>query len=82
MNKHKGPPSPPWLACHSPGPTPPLALTDFNIEEGRAASKSPHQRFGYFISMSQPAVSADIISFQIQLLEYFPQIKKEQSISS
>jgi hypothetical protein len=31
------------------------------IEEGRAASKSPHQKFGYFLSMSQQTVSADII---------------------
>jgi hypothetical protein len=32
------------------------------IEEGRAASKSPHKRkFGYCLSMSQQAVSADII---------------------
>jgi hypothetical protein len=30
-------------------------------EEGRAARKSPHQKFGYFLSMSQQAVSADII---------------------
>ncbi len=31
------------------------------IEEGRAASKSPHYKFGYFISMSQQAISAGII---------------------
>jgi hypothetical protein len=31
------------------------------IEEGRAASKSPHQKFGYFLSVSQQGVSADII---------------------
>jgi hypothetical protein len=31
------------------------------IEEGRAASKSPYWKFGYFLSMSQQAVSADII---------------------
>jgi hypothetical protein len=31
------------------------------IEEGRAASKSPHQTFGYFLSTSQQEVSADII---------------------
>jgi hypothetical protein len=30
------------------------------IEEGRAASKSPHKKFGYFLSISQQAVSADI----------------------
>jgi hypothetical protein len=32
----------------------------WSIEEGRAASKSPHLKFGYFL-MSQQAVSADII---------------------
>ncbi len=47
-----------------------------SIEEGRAGSKSPHQKFGYFLSMSQQAVSAE--SFQIQLLECFPQKQKEQ----
>ncbi len=31
------------------------------IEEVRAASKSPHLKFGYFLSMSQHAVSADTI---------------------
>ncbi len=30
------------------------------IEEGRAASKSPHKKFSYFISISQQAVSAVI----------------------
>jgi hypothetical protein len=34
------------------------------IEEGRAASKSPHEKFGYFLSISQQAVSADIIQIQ------------------
>jgi hypothetical protein len=33
----------------------------YGIEEGRAASKSPHYKFGYFISMSQQAVSSDTI---------------------
>ncbi len=33
----------------------------FVIEEGRAASKSPHRKFGYFLSLSQQGVSADII---------------------
>ncbi len=32
-----------------------------DIEEGRAASKSPHYKIGYFLSMSQQAVSANII---------------------
>ncbi len=31
------------------------------VEEGRAASKSPHEKFGYFLSISQQEVSADII---------------------
>jgi hypothetical protein len=31
------------------------------IEEGRAASKSPQYTFGYFLSISQQEVSADII---------------------
>jgi hypothetical protein len=31
------------------------------VEECRAASKSTHQNFGYFLSMSQQAFSADII---------------------
>jgi hypothetical protein len=31
------------------------------IEEGRAASKSPHYKFGYFLSISQQEVSANII---------------------
>jgi hypothetical protein len=30
------------------------------IEEGRAVSKSPHEKLGYFLSMFQQAVSADI----------------------
>ncbi len=32
-----------------------------SIEEGRAVSKSPPYKFGYFLSMSQQAISADII---------------------
>jgi hypothetical protein len=31
------------------------------MEEGRAASKSPHEKFGYFLTISQQGVSADII---------------------
>jgi hypothetical protein len=31
------------------------------IEEGRAASKSPHEKFGYFLSLSQQGVSANLI---------------------
>jgi hypothetical protein len=30
------------------------------IEEGRTASKSPHYKFGYFLSISQQAISVDI----------------------
>jgi hypothetical protein len=37
----------------------------WTIEEGRAASKSPHYKFGYFLSFSQQAVSADIIQIQM-----------------
>jgi hypothetical protein len=33
----------------------------WTIEEGRAASKSPHYKFAYFLSMSQQAASADTI---------------------
>ncbi len=33
---------------------------DSAIEEGRAASKSPHYKFGYFLSISQQAAAADI----------------------
>jgi hypothetical protein len=38
-----------------------ICLRPHPIEEGRAASKNPHYKFGYFLSMSQQAVSADII---------------------
>ncbi len=38
-------------------------------EEGRAANKSTHCKFGYFLSISQHAVSA--ISPKIQLLQYY-----------
>jgi hypothetical protein len=41
------------------------------IEEGRAASKSPH----FFQCPSKKFLP---ISFQIQLLEYFPQKQKEK----
>jgi hypothetical protein len=33
----------------------------FSIAEGRAANKSPHYKFGHFLSISQQGVSADII---------------------
>jgi hypothetical protein len=39
----------------------PLLYFIYGIEEGRAASKSPHYKFGCFLSMSQQAVSADTI---------------------
>ncbi len=39
---------------------------DTFIEEGRAASKSPSWKFGYLLSISQQAVSADIISNSAQ----------------
>jgi hypothetical protein len=41
------------------------------IEEGRAASKSPHSTVGYFLSISQQEVFADII-------QNSPQKQKEQ----
>jgi hypothetical protein len=31
------------------------------MEEGKTASKSPHLKFGYFLSISHQGVSADII---------------------
>jgi hypothetical protein len=31
--------------------------TDLSIEDGRAANKRPHKKFGYFISIFQQAVS-------------------------
>jgi hypothetical protein len=37
----------------------PLLYFIYGIEEGRAASKSPHYKFGCFLSMCQQAVSAD-----------------------
>ncbi len=40
-----------WVPCHRLP----------SIEEGRAASKSPHKTFSYFLSISQQEVSADII---------------------
>ncbi len=43
-------------------PPPPTRVTIlYIIEEGRAASKSPHKKFGYFIFVSQQGVAADII---------------------
>jgi hypothetical protein len=33
---------------------------DNSIEEGRSESKSPHLKFGYFLSISQQVVSADL----------------------
>jgi hypothetical protein len=38
-----------------------LAKRGTNIEEGRVANKSPHLTFGYFLSIFQQEVSADII---------------------
>jgi hypothetical protein len=38
-----------------------------STEEGRAASKSPHYKFGYFLSISRKEFLP--ISFKIQLLE-------------
>jgi hypothetical protein len=38
-----------------------IVVIVYTIEEGRAASKSPHKKFGYFLSISQQGVSAGII---------------------
>ncbi len=55
----------------------------FYIEEGRAASESPRKKFGYFLSIAQQAVSANIIpNSAVQLLEYFPQKQKNKIIGS
>jgi hypothetical protein len=54
-----GPPGPPLhLYQVPPGLNNGMGLP---IEEGRAASKSPHKKCGYFLSISQQGVSADII---------------------
>ncbi len=43
------------------------------IEETRAASKSPHQKFGYFLSISLQAVSVDITKNSAvgNIIQYF-----------
>jgi hypothetical protein len=38
------------------------------IEEGGVASKSPHLKFGSFLSISQQAVSADITNIQLLVM--------------
>ncbi len=49
----------------SPPPSFPVWISKLTytriIEEGRAARKSPNEKFGYFLSMSQQSVSVDII---------------------
>ncbi len=58
-----------WRTFHHDGKISPALVrvgctrTPFHyiIEEGRAASKSPHWKFCYFLSVSQQEVSADII---------------------
>ncbi len=58
-------------------PTPLYCVYRGPIEEGRAASKSPHETFGYyFLSTSQQDVSADII--QNSAVKNFSQKQKEQ----
>jgi hypothetical protein len=47
------------------------------IEEGRAASKSPQSKFGYFLSMSQQAVSLDIIFVGIISSKQYEQRHKQ-----
>ncbi len=46
----------------------PLGMSGVPIEEGRAASKSPHEKFGYFFAIHQQAVSADITKFQLLVI--------------
>jgi hypothetical protein len=46
------------------------------IQEGKAASKSPHKKCGYFISTSQHAVSVD--SIPNSAVGNFPKKPKEQ----
>ncbi len=41
---------------------------DLIIEEGRAASKSPHKKFGYFLSISQQEISANNRYHSVRLL--------------
>jgi hypothetical protein len=59
--------------------SPPPQRSD-SIEEGRAASKSPHKKFGYFafLFLCPSKQFLPMNSFKIQLLKYFPQIQKEQ----
>jgi hypothetical protein len=47
------------------------------IEEGKAASKSPHKKCSYFFSMSQQGVFADIIP-NSGCWDIFPKKQKEQ----
>jgi hypothetical protein len=49
-------------------------------EEGRAANKSPHEKFGYFLFMSQQAVSANIIPNSA--VGIFSQDRRNKDISS
>jgi hypothetical protein len=44
------------------------------MEEGRAASKSYFKKFGYFLSMTQQAVSAVIIQNSVKLVTGTTQI--------
>jgi hypothetical protein len=50
---------------------------DEGIEDGRTSSKSPHYKFGYFLSMSQQVVSADIITNSFVGL-FSPKTEREQ----
>jgi hypothetical protein len=52
-----------------------------NIEEGRAASKSPHETFGYFLSISRQEVSADIIQ-NSAVGNFFPKIEETKTKAS
>ncbi len=52
-----------------------------HIEEGRAARESPHYKFGYFLSISQQGVSADIIQ-NSAVVNFSPLKKKKDSLPS
>ncbi len=49
-----------------------------NIEEGRAVSKSPHSKFGYYLSVSQQGISANVIQKKFSCWKLLPKKKKEQ----
>jgi hypothetical protein len=48
------------------------------IEEGRAASKSPHYKFGYFLSISQQEVTSDIIQ-NLAVVNFSPKTESKKT---